>query len=171
MDQEGQKFSKKNIMFAILGLFIVLNIFFFPELLNHSDIKLNDMSYLIPNSSGLDMQIPPVVEGNKVADKGDQAKPVETVEPTPANKDVELPKAVVTTTNEDITKVIQPKSSRYLVILLMLLVAVLGSFSYYAFTHREEMSLLKLPTTNSKNFQKTYNNIFQNEDNYHLLED
>ncbi len=44
-------FFKNYFLYTLLGFFILLNVLFFPELLNNELIKLNDMSYLLPESS------------------------------------------------------------------------------------------------------------------------
>ena len=46
-----EKFIKKVFnaytLYIVLGIIVFANVFLFPDLLNHSDIKLNDLSYLM----------------------------------------------------------------------------------------------------------------------------
>jgi hypothetical protein len=39
------------LIYIVFVFLIVLNVVFFPELLNHKDIKLNDLSYLVTNNN------------------------------------------------------------------------------------------------------------------------
>lgn len=49
--QYNKLFFKNYFLYTLLGVFILLNVLFFPDLLNNELIKLNDMSYLLPESS------------------------------------------------------------------------------------------------------------------------
>ena len=49
--QYKKLFFKNYFLYTLLGFFILLNVLFFPDLLNNELIKLNDMSYLLPESS------------------------------------------------------------------------------------------------------------------------
>ncbi len=44
-------FLRKNIIYVIFTIFIILNIICFPDLLNQNDIKLNDLSWTVQHSS------------------------------------------------------------------------------------------------------------------------
>jgi hypothetical protein len=54
---------KKNIIYIIFAIFIFLNIFCFPDLLNHKDIKLNDLSWTVHHSA----EILPIATQDKEA--------------------------------------------------------------------------------------------------------
>ena len=53
MEAKFTHLIKKHIVYILLSFFIVMNIMFFPELLNHKDIKVNDMSWIINNKSDI----------------------------------------------------------------------------------------------------------------------
>jgi hypothetical protein len=144
MMEKEKIISKKYIIYGIFGLVIVLNIFCFPDLLNHQDIKLNDMSYMVM-SNGIET---PAVSAPVVKET--------------------LPPVVETPVTTDQVKVIQPKSTGYLVILLMLLAACLGSFAYYSYKFRDQISLLRIPKRDNR---KEKIDIAVQDDDYYLLDD
>jgi hypothetical protein len=43
-------FFNKYSVYVLLGILLCVNIVFFPDLLNHKDIKLNDMSFLVEHA-------------------------------------------------------------------------------------------------------------------------
>jgi hypothetical protein len=149
MDFQEKIIKKKYIIYAVFGLVIFLNIVFFPELLNHQDIKLNDMSYMIMNGDAANLPL--------------NTQPSE-VKATPATTEPVNPTMI-----QD--QIIKPKSTGYLAILLLLLAACLGSFAYYAYKYRDQMSLLRLPRDNTKQKLNAYNKIHSPaDDSYHLLQ-
>jgi hypothetical protein len=154
MDKE-KTISKKYIIYGIFGVVLLMNIFLFPDLLNHEDIKLNDLSYIIPEVKTIEaapMAKPEIIN---------KAESIQPQEVTKLETKAEAPVPAI-------EKVIQPKSNGYLIILLLLLFSCLGSFAYYSYKHRDQINLLRLPTKHARKIesQKVYF-----EDGYQLLID
>ena len=61
----GKVIFSKYFLYIFFPLLIFINMIIFPDLLNHSDIKLNDMSYLLPEVN-LAKTLKPAEEENKL---------------------------------------------------------------------------------------------------------
>jgi hypothetical protein len=58
----GKNFFNKYTLYGFLAVVVIANLFLFPNLLNHKDMKFNDMSYLLNTESS----IPVASKGDKV---------------------------------------------------------------------------------------------------------
>jgi hypothetical protein len=53
-------FIKKNLVYVIIGILVFMNLVFFPDLLNHKDIKLNELSHMALPHQGKNFSNKPI---------------------------------------------------------------------------------------------------------------
>lgn len=120
----------KYTVYVLLGILLCMNIILFPDLLNHKDIKLNDMSYLVEHAKKQRDQM----EGIK--NKSNTSDPLEYIqiideEKNNKNNDDEKDLNPSITVNENISKT--KRNYGYLTILSLILLALLTSFGVFIY--------------------------------------
>lgn len=120
----AKKVFNKYFLYGVLLTLIGVNILFFPDLLNHKDFKLHDMSYLLPNAEK---------EKEKVIlhkENENENKSVDSVEVSKPTEEVETNEAVNNNITKEQTNTDSISYSFYLFILLCIVSLAFGIFIY-----------------------------------------
>lgn len=121
---------KKYFLYVLLAVLIVVNIVIFPDLLNHRDIKLNDMSYLLPSESNN-------ILGGDVA----AAKPHNVyntgIEQFPIGEETDEKKDDSTQNIDNKIPEPLPRNHSYLLLLFLILTALFICFGVYVYNNHE----------------------------------